>query len=57
MNLHMKASLALISVLLLGGCGSMQPASYTYEDSREISSGPGLLTGKTGAFVLYRKTE
>lgn len=52
-----KTALALMSLLLLAGCGSMQPASYTYEDPREIRSGPGLLTGDEGAFILYRKTE
>lgn len=57
MNRYMKSALALMGVLLLAGCGSMQPASYTYENPREMSSGPGLFTGQAGAFVLYRKTE
>ena len=55
MSLHLKTTLALVSTLLLSGCGTMQ--SYDYEDPREISSGPGLFTGKAGAFVIYRKTE
>jgi len=52
-----RAATALALLLLaagLGGCGSLKPAPIPESDS-EIGNGPGLLSGPTGEFTVYRK--
>ena len=38
-------------LLLLGACAEMKPLEYT--EIHEIPSGPGLLSGEDGKFVLF----
>ena len=49
------ASIALVLALgiggLMGGCADVKPLDYRPID--QIKSGPGLLTGDHGEFVLY----
>ncbi len=45
--------LALALLLALAACGRGTPFQPTAVD--EIKPGPGLFTGETGAFVLYRR--
>ncbi len=43
---------ALAAVILLAtACAQIEPMEYT--EIHEIQPGPGLLSGKDGAFVLY----
>lgn len=44
---------ALTLLLLLGACAGGRDFTYTPPD--EIKSGPGILSGKDGEFVLYRR--
>ena len=46
------ASAALALVLALGACAGRRDLTYTPPD--EIKSGPGVLSGENGEFVLYR---
>ncbi len=46
--------LALLFILFtLGACARAE--KFEYRSNRELKQGPGLLTGKEGAIVIYRK--
>ncbi|MEE9256218.1 MAG: hypothetical protein V3V56_03530 [bacterium] len=43
----------LISGLALGACGRAE--RFDYRSDREVKPGPGLFSGKKGAFIIYEK--
>lgn len=48
--------LTLLAVCLaLSACVEAKP--FAYDTAGEIPSGPGLLTGQKGKFILYREDE
>lgn len=48
---HLLAIAALAGVL--AACSGVQPFDYT--EGHEIPPGPGLISGETGEFELYRR--
>ena len=43
----------LIMALVLGACADMKPLDYT--PAGEIPPGPGVFSGKSGEFKVFRK--
>jgi hypothetical protein len=50
----LSARLAVAALLLLLGACSVKPAPFPVPAS-ELGSGPGLLSGPSGEFTLYRQ--
>ena len=46
--------LALLIPVMLVGCGRYE--AFEYVEPTDIPKGPGLLTGSSGEFVIYRKS-
>jgi hypothetical protein len=51
---HQLAAL-LAATMLVAGCSGIEP--YDPPDYKESPPGSGLLTGKDGQFVIYRKAD
>ena len=51
---ELAKAMVLTSLVPSAGCG-MQP--YEAPNNREYPPGPGILSGKDGEFVIYRKKE
>jgi hypothetical protein len=41
-----------VALWLLAGCAT-PPEPFEYRSENEIKSGPGLITGEEGAFIIY----
>ena len=46
---------AALLLIGLAACGQVDSQPMTYTDISDMGSGPGLFTGKEGAFVLYQE--
>lgn len=51
-RMRRRLALALLAGML-AGCSGMEPFEYT--EVHEIPPGPGLISGETGKFELYRR--
>jgi hypothetical protein len=49
-----KSWIALAAVLGLSGCSDVRYRPITYTNVNDMRPGPGLFSGREGAFVLFR---
>jgi hypothetical protein len=49
-----KSWIALAAVLGLSGCSDLRYRPITYTSVNDMRPGPGLFSGREGAFVLFR---
>ena len=52
LGLRLRLFASLGAILLATACAEVKPFHYT--EVHEIQPGPGLLTGESGEFVIYR---
>jgi len=49
-----RSWIALAAVLGLAGCSDLHYRPLTYTNINDMRPGPGLFSGKEGAFVMFR---
>jgi hypothetical protein len=49
-----RSWIALAAVLGLAGCSDLRYRPMTYTNVNDMRPGPGLFSGREGAFVLFR---